>query len=163
MKIIKQYSKQQLYQLIYRISQQHGISIKIVQTRQQAQLLGWALNICVCSGNKIMISYFQQGLSLQYKLIGYFHQLSHCILSDKVPFAIQGYTLNHLSKMQYQLAITYNGIIYAKQKYGIVFSDDAIRWILKQNMTYIGNTGQYIKRIYDSDNKYKLQQQVIEI
>ena len=38
--------------------------------------------------------------------------------------------------MQNELQITCDGILYAKEKYGIVFSNEAIKWIINQGFSY---------------------------
>lgn len=74
---------------------------------------------------------------VEYMLIAFFHELSHCVLSKKVPSRIKGYSWNDTSRMQYELWITMLGIEYAHSKYGIKFSDQAVRWLLTENLTYI--------------------------
>ena len=70
-------------------------------------------------------------------LIAFFHELSHCVLANKVPSQIEGYSWNGTSRMQYELWITMLGIEYAHSKYGIKFSDQSVQWLLNENLTYI--------------------------
>lgn len=70
-------------------------------------------------------------------LITFFHELAHMKLADKVPSHVQGYTWNDTSKFQYELWITMLGIEYAHRKYGIKFSDQSVKWLIDENMSYI--------------------------
>ena len=70
-------------------------------------------------------------------LITFFHELAHIKLYNKVPSRIKGYSWNDTSKFQYELWITMFGVEYAHKKYGIKFSDQAMKWLIDENMTYI--------------------------
>ena len=74
-------------------------------------------------------------------LITFFHELAHIKLYNKVPSKIKGYSWNDTSKFQYELWITMLGVEYAHKKYGIKFSDQAMKWIINENMTYIYGKG----------------------
>lgn len=70
-------------------------------------------------------------------LITFFHELAHAKLTDKVPSIVNRYTWNDTSKFQFELWITMLGIEYAHKNYGIKFSDQAVRWLINVNMSYI--------------------------
>lgn len=107
------------------------------------------------SGNAIMLSPFVKGKAgekvkgyeiytdcpnpIECKLIAFFHELSHCVLSKKVPSHVKGYNWNDTSKYQYELWITMLGVEYAHSKYGLKFSDQSMKWLLDENGTYINS------------------------
>lgn len=70
-------------------------------------------------------------------LITFFHELAHDKLSKKVPSRVKGYSWNDTSKFQYELWITMLGVEYAHSEYDIKFSDQAVKWLLNENMTYM--------------------------
>ena len=70
-------------------------------------------------------------------LITFFHEIAHCVLVKEVPSQVDGYTWNDTSKFQYELWITMLGIEYAHSKYGLKFSDQAVKWLMDENATYI--------------------------
>lgn len=74
---------------------------------------------------------------IECMLITFFHELSHAKLADKVPSNIKGYSWNDTSIFQYEMWITMLGIEYAHSKYGIKFSDQAVRWLIGEAMGYI--------------------------
>jgi len=69
--------------------------------------------------------------------ITFFHELSHCRLSHRVPSQIKGYSWNGTSRFQYELWISMLGIEYAHKKYGIKFSDQSVQWLLNENASYV--------------------------
>ena len=66
----------------------------------------------------------------------FFHEFAHCMLTESVPGQVKGYSYNNTSHMQFELWITMLGLDYARDKYGIVFSDETVKRLLEQNMTY---------------------------
>ena len=110
-------------------------------------------NYGASSGKDIMLSPFVKGKAgdkingftilsdcdnpVECMLITFFHELAHNKLSNKVPSRIKGYSWNDTSKFQYELWITMLGVEYAHKKYGIKFSDQSMKWIINENMTYI--------------------------
>ena len=73
---------------------------------------------------------------IECMLITFFHELSHCRLSRRVPSVIKGYSWNGTSRFQYELWISMLGIEYAHKKYGIKFSDQSVQWLLNGNGSY---------------------------
>ena len=69
--------------------------------------------------------------------ITFFHELAHAKLADFVPSAVNGYSWNDTSSFQYELWITMLGVECAHSKYGIKFSDQAVKWIIEESMGYI--------------------------
>lgn len=74
---------------------------------------------------------------IESMLIAFFHELSHCVLSKRVPSQVEGYAWNDTSKYQYELWITMLGVEYAHSKYGIKFSDQTMTWIVDEAKSYI--------------------------
>ena len=71
----------------------------------------------------------------EYLLISFFHEFAHCVLSHKVPGKVKDMHWNNTTTMQFEIQITMAGLNFA-QKHGIVFSDKAVKWLLKQNLSY---------------------------
>lgn len=158
------YTKDQVYSLMKKICDEYKIRLRIVDNKKEAEDLGWALNCGACSGKFIMISYFTIKNSLELKLISFFHEFAHVKLTNKVPFKLKKYTLNNISQMQYEMCLSYLGIKFAKEKYDIVFSDDAVKWLLKENMTYSKyNEGEYCKCLSGNKNEYILEQEIFKL
>lgn len=89
--------------------------------------------------------------------IAFFHEFAHIKLSDEVPFNVKGYCVNNTSKMQYEFWISMLGINYAIEQYNIVFSDDAVSWLIRQNLTYKDSkAGELSKLINSSNNSYSI-------
>ena len=66
--------------------------------------------------------------------------------------------------MQYELAISYLGIKFAKERYDFIFSDDAVKWLLKQNMTYDKNKdGEYCEFTKGNNKLYSIRHETIEV
>ena len=74
---------------------------------------------------------------IECMLMTFFHELSHCKLTEKVPSYVTGYSWNDTSKFQFELWITMLGVEYAHSKYGIKFSDQTMRWMLQEAQGYI--------------------------
>lgn len=74
---------------------------------------------------------------LECMFITFFHELAHCRLAEDVPHNLKGYSWNDTSRFQYELWITMLGVEYAYKNWGVKFSDQAVRWILHENMSYI--------------------------
>jgi len=70
-------------------------------------------------------------------LVTFFHELAHASLTDKVPSVVKGYSWNDTSQFQFELWITMLGIEYAHKECGLKFSDQAVKWLIEQNMGYI--------------------------
>lgn len=134
--------------------------MKYVATMEKLKLVflgkdeGWGgYNYGGSTGDDIMLAPFVKGKAgdkvngyvlkqdcdnpVECMLITFFHELAHDKLSKKVPSRIKGYSWNDTSKFQYELWITMLGVEYAHKKYGIKFSDQAMKWLLNENMTYI--------------------------
>lgn len=160
------YTKDEIYSMMQSICDEYKIRLRIIDSKKEVEELGWKVNCGCCSvPDYIGISYFtyKRG-SLERKLIAFFHEFAHCKLSDQVPFKIPGYSLNHMSQMQYELALSNLGINFAKEKYNIVFSDDAVKWLLKQNMTYSDPEGGESCRFTKGNNKlYSIRHEIIEV
>lgn len=71
----------------------------------------------------------------EYLLISFFHEFAHCALGHKVPGKVKDKHWNNTTTMQFEIQITMAGLNFA-QKHGIVFSDKAVKWLLKQNLSY---------------------------
>ena len=71
----------------------------------------------------------------EYLLISFFHEFAHCVLNHKVPGKVKDKHWNNTTTMQFEIQITMAGLNFA-QKHGIVFSDKAVKWLLKQNLSY---------------------------
>ena len=147
----------------YTLKQVHDIMKSVAKTEKINLVLmdkndGWGgYNYGASAGKGIMLPPFVKGkvgdkingytiLSdcdnpVECMLITFFHELSHIKLSNKVPSRIKGYSWNDTSKFQYELWITMLGVEYAHKKYGIKFSDQAMKWIINENMTYIYGKG----------------------
>ena len=91
-------------------------------------------------------------------LATFFHEFAHCKLVGKVPGVEnkgrRHYAWNRTSKLQFELWLTMLGFDYAR-KMGIVFSDETVIWMLKENFTYArpDETGKYnivSKKVTDS-------------
>ena len=62
--------------------------------------------------------------------------------------------------MQYEIWITMLGLEFAKSK-GIVFSDDAVKWLINQAFTYCKKENLTITNHKISDNEYWITQETI--
>lgn len=96
-------------------------------------------NAACSSGNEITIYQFNGKNSIERQFIAFFHEFAHCKLSQKVPFKVAGYNCNNMSSMQFEIYITILGMKFAKEKYEIVFSDDAVQWMIEQSFSYRDN------------------------
>ena len=154
------YTKDKIIKIMKALCDEYKLNVYICDNKNYADKKGWDYNCAFCVGNSIFISYFEPNRSLEYKLISFFHEFSHCILSDKIPFAIEGYRCNDTSDMQYEIWITMLGLEFAKSK-GIVFSDDAVKWLINQAFTYCKKENLTITNHKISDNEYWITQETI--
>lgn len=161
MKIIHYtFTKDEIYSLMNMISDEYNIKLTICKSESEALKLGWDLNCGYATNNTIEISYFNINKNkLEKMFITFFHEFAHCKLSNNVFNKIPEFNANNISLMQYELLITYEGLKFAKEKYNIVFSDDTVKWLINENLTYINNIEkEYIKPILSNDNQYTIKQ-----
>lgn len=143
------YTAVQIKKLMEDICKEHNI--ELVSLTAEEGMTGY--NYAASTGDIIFLAPFKGKNSLERRLIAFFHELSHCILSSKTPGSIEGYTCNNTSKMQYELNISLLGIAFAKEKYDINFSDDSVEWLLKQNLSYKHSEGGEICDLKNYDEK----------
>lgn len=109
------------------------------------------INCIYSCGNEIILMPFVCENALERQFISFFDAYARCKLYKKIPFRIIGYHCNNTSKMQYELQIVRLALEYAKKK-GIVFSDDAVEWLINEKLSYKKiDTGE-ISKILFSDN-----------
>lgn len=131
-KYIKIYTKDDCLQIMKDICKEYKIKLTFLNTKQGSG----GFNYGACVGDEIILGPFKGKNPVERQFISFFHEFSHLKLSEEVPFQISGYTINNSSMMQYEIWITMLAIKFAKEKYDIIFSDDAVQWILKQNFSY---------------------------
>lgn len=73
---------------------------------------------------------------LECMFITFFHELSHIKFTNRVPSIVKGFSWNDTSAYQFELWITMLGVEYAHKKYGIKFSDEAVKWLLDEAASY---------------------------
>ena len=76
--------------------------------------------------NEIRLFPFRCPNASERRLVTFFHELAHCLF-----FANPG-----LTKMQQELGFSVHGIDFARIQFGVVFSNDAVEWLLEQNFSY---------------------------
>ena len=114
-----------VYTIINKITKKENISVHYdVKTIED--------NKSYTDGDSIYLAHYD---NLEYMLISFFHEYAHCRLRDKIPFAISNKHWNNTTTMQYEIQITMAGINFAKEQ-DIIFSDEAVKWILNQNFSY---------------------------
>lgn len=99
---------------------------------------------------------------LECQFITFFHELSHIKFTKKVPSIVKGYAWNDTSQYQFELWITMLGVEYAHKKYGIKFSDSAVKWLLDEAVSYTGNNndiGYELKLMNQKDGYYEVKSQ----
>jgi len=149
----KIYKKHELNALMLNICKENKLNLTFLKKNEG---LG-GYNYAYCGGNEIMLAPFVGKNSLEKKLISFFHEFSHLKLNQFIPGKIKGYSINHTSAMQYELWVTMLGLNYAKEKYDILFSDESVTWLLKQNFTYKNHDGGEELSILESNkNEYIL-------
>lgn len=147
----KHYTLKQVKKLMADIASEHGLELTYM-TKDQG--VG-GYNYGGSTGEEIMIAPFKKccggdeidgylidnGCSnpVECMLITFFHELSHCVLGDRIPSKMDGFSWNDTSRFQYEVWVTMHGIEYAHEHYGIKFSDQSVQWILSENMTYVHN------------------------
>jgi hypothetical protein len=124
----------------------------IIHTKDECDKFKLPYNCAFSSTNEIEINFFNLNNNLELMLIAFFHEFAHLRLRDKC------FSTN-ISTMQYELNITFLGIKFAKEKYNILFSDDAVNWLVSQAFTYKNQLDKnYIIINSFDENSYKLQQ-----
>ena len=93
-------------------------------------------NIGETDGSRIFFGPFSNN---EHLLIAFFHAYAHCVLGNKIPGHVEGFHWNNTSTMQYEIQITMAGLEFAR-KHNILFSDKAVRWLLKENFKYEEST-----------------------
>lgn len=97
-------------------------------------------NYAECAGKCVMIAPFRGKNPVERQLIAFFHELSHVLLSDEIPGKLAGYSSNNSTKMQFELWVTMMAIQFAREKFNITFSDDAVQWLISQGFSYSKQT-----------------------
>jgi hypothetical protein len=144
------YNKNDIINLIHTISIKQNINIEIIDTYE----LTCEKNLMCNSGyfeypNKIILSYFTANNTLENILITFFHELAHYKFYNE-------FLKHELSAMQYELYITFKGIEFALTEYYIKFSDQAIKWIIDRNYTYLNNINHNINLTEFNNNQYTI-------
>ena len=92
---------------------------------------------------------------VECQLAAFFHEFAHCKLTETVPGHLKGYCSNNTSHMQFELWLTMLGLDYAREHYGVKFSDATVRWLLEENMTY-ANPKWGLNALRITNNGYRL-------
>ena len=136
------------------IAEEHGI--KLIYLKPDEGEGGYNYGISTSTGDEILLAPYIKGKAgdkigkytlsqscdnpVECMFISFFHELSHCRLADdSVPMRVKGYRWNGTSDYQYELWVTMLGLEYAQRNYNIVFSDQSVQWLLKENDTRISN------------------------
>ena len=131
-KEIKTYTKDDCIQIMKNICNEYHLKLSFLTTKQGSG----GFNYGACVDNEIMLGPFKGKNPIERQFISFFHEFAHIKLTKEIPFNVPGYIVNNSSQMQYEIWITMIAIKFAKEKYNIIFSDDAVQWILKQNFSY---------------------------
>lgn len=129
MESLESMTKKYVYSVIDQISKKYNIKNVQYNIPDEEKNKGFT------DGDQIFFSEFD---NYEYLLIAFFHELAHCRLSDKIPFKVFNQNWNNTTKMQYEIQITMVGLNFAQEN-GIIFSDDAVKWLLNENFNYIKN------------------------
>lgn len=131
-KEVKTYTKDDCIQIMKNICKEYHLKLSFLTSKQGSG----GFNYGACVDNEIMLGPFKGKNPIERQFISFFHEFSHLKLSKEIPFNVPGYIVNNSSQMQYEIWITMIAIKFAKEKYDIIFSDDAVQWLLKQNFSY---------------------------
>lgn len=113
--------------------------IKLIFLKKNEGSCGF--NYALSAKDEIMLAPFIGKNAEEKRLISFFHEFAHLKLADAIPGKINGFHSNNTSKMQYELWVTMLGINYAKEKFNILFSDQSVQWLIKQNFSYMNSIG----------------------
>ena len=145
-KHITDWTEEQAQKLMRKVCREHGLKLYLYTEEQ-----GYArYNYGASAGRYIYLAPFIRKLRgkrfssgfkpcpnpVECRLAAFFHEFAHCRLTEKVPGHIKGYCSNNTSQMQFELWLTMLGFNYAREHYGVKFSDRTVRWLLEENMTY---------------------------
>lgn len=152
-KQIKTYSRTDCLQIMESVCKQYNIKLIFLTSKQGKG----GFNYGACVDNEIMLSPFKGKNPVEREFISFFHEFAHLRLSEEIPFNVHGYVVNNSSQMQYEIWITMIGIKFAKERCDVIFSDDAVQWLLKQNFSYKNNEcGEKCSLINYSKDNYTL-------
>lgn len=146
----KEYTKEYCINLMKQICKENNL--KLIFLKKDEGKGGY--NYGCSSIDEIMLAPFIGKDHLEKQFISFFHEFAHLKLEKNIPGKLEGYHVNNTSTMQYELWVTMLGINYAKEKYGIIFSDEALQWLIKQNFTYM-NSESGENCWLDKSNKYR--------
>lgn len=133
----KEYTKEYCIDIMQQICKENNL--KLIFLKKNEGKGGY--NYGSCSIDEIMLAPFIGKGAIEKQFISFFHEFAHLKLEKKIPGKLKGYCVNNTSTMQYELWVTMLGINYAKENYGIIFSDEAVQWLIKQNFTYMNSIG----------------------
>ena len=133
----KEYTKEYCIDIMQQICKENNL--KLILLKKNEGKGGY--NYGCSSIDEIMLAPFIGKGSLEKQLIAFFHEFAHLKLEKKIPGKLKGYCVNNTSAMQYELWVTMLGINYAKEKFNILFSDQSVQWLIKQNFTYMNSEG----------------------
>ena len=94
---------------------------------------------------QILFSIFNDNNPNQHLLISFFHQLMHIL-----------YKQQKCSRLELQLNTTLDAIKFARNNYKIQFSNEAISWLINQNMQYNKKQYNYAQLKLKSDEQYEV-------
>lgn len=146
----KTYTKKYCMFLMNKICKENNIKLTFLKKNEGST----GYNYGSASINEIMLAPFTGKGHLEKMLISFFHEFAHLKLEKNIPGKVNGYCINHTSAMQYELWVTLLGINYAKENFKILFSDESVQWLLKQNFTYINDEVSESSRLLKSNKHF---------
>lgn len=115
----------QVRELMMELCEKHGIKLHHLNANEGD---GDHDNKSFCAGSvqdgDIYLGVYED---IELEAISFFHELSHVIFD---------FDRSVISTMQYELYVTFKGLKYAEKECKVLFSDDAIKWMLEQCLTY---------------------------
>ena len=97
---------------------------------------------------------------LECRLIAFFHELAHATApSHLIPQLASNFSWNFTSKFQFELWTTMAGISIAQIHHDTKFSDEAVKWMLEESMSYMRDSAEdmaLVSKVHE-DGSYTLQ------
>jgi len=118
-------SPEQVRGMMMKLSEKHGIKLHYLNGNEGD---GDNANRSFCAGcigsGDIYLGVYED---IELEVISFFHELVHVIFD---------FDRSVISTMQYELYVTFKALEYAEKECKVLFSDDAIKWMLEQCLTY---------------------------
>lgn len=148
------YTREEIEDLMYQICQKSHISLTIYHTLEEAPQHELYRNIVTYSGDEIQVGVFD---NLEYLLISFFTAFAELRLNALIPGKQIGYLSNNTSDIQYAIWCTMQGIAFAYLNYRIIFSDQAVSWMIEQAKTFNTEENNTVKQVYVDNDFYAIE------